>query len=116
MLAGGAGDNELTGGFGPDAFVVTEPGSGFDRITDFTTGPDGDRLAFAADVLEGFDPASSNLAAFFDLDGQADGTLFRVDSDGGGDGFVPVALLQGVRGVSVDDLVVNPDQSLSIVS
>jgi hypothetical protein len=41
---------------------------------DFTTCPDGDRLAFAADVLEGFDPATSNLAAFFDLDGQADGT------------------------------------------
>ena len=33
--------------------------------------------------LEGFDPASSNLAAFFDLDGQADATLFRVDRDGG---------------------------------
>jgi hypothetical protein len=60
----------------------------FDRITDFTTGPDGDRLAFAAEVLEGFDPASSNLAAFFDLDGQADGTLSRVDGNGGGDGFV----------------------------
>jgi hypothetical protein len=94
-VAGGAANNQRTGGSGPDAFVVTEPGSGFDQITDFTTGPDDDRPAFAADVLEDFDPATSNLTAFFDLDGQADGTLFRVDSDGGGDGFVPVALLQG---------------------
>jgi hypothetical protein len=29
---------------------------------------------------------------------------------------VPVALLQGVSGISIDDLVGNPDQSLSIVS
>jgi len=116
VLAGGAANDQLTGGFGSDAFVVSDPGNGFDRITDFTTGPAGDRLAFAADVLEGFDPAASDLAAFFDLDGQADGTLFRVDRDGGGNDFVPVALLQGVSGVSVDNLVVNPDQSLSIVS
>jgi len=30
--------------------------------------------------------------------------------------LVPVALLQGVSGISIDDLVGNPDQSLSIVS
>ena len=52
LLAGGDGDDQLTGGFGPDAFVVTEPGNGFDRSTDFATGLDGDRLAFATDVLE----------------------------------------------------------------
>ena len=116
LLAGGAGDNQLTGGQDADGFVLTGPGGGFARITDFATGLDGDRLAFAEGVLEGFDPESSELDEFFDLVPQDDGTLFRVDPDGGGDGFGAVALLQGVSGVSVDDLVVNPDQSLSIAS
>ncbi|MCC2665490.1 MAG: hypothetical protein K0S35_3412, partial [Geminicoccaceae bacterium] len=97
-------------------FVITDPGGGFDRIADFATGADGDRLAFAADVLDGFDPASSDPADFFALAADPEGTLFRVDGDGGGDDFMAVALLQGVSGVSVDNLVVNPDQSLSIVA
>ena len=115
-LAGGAGDDLLAGGRGDDSFVITDPGDGFDRIAEFATGADGDRLAFAADVLDGFDPASSDPADFFALDADPEGTLFRVDGDGGGNDFVAVALLQGVSGVSVDDLVVNPDQSLSIVA
>jgi Ca2+-binding RTX toxin-like protein len=113
-LAGDAGDNQLAGGRGQDSFVITDPGTGFDRIADFATGAEGDRLAFAADVLDGFDPASSEVADFFGLDADPEGTLFRVDPDGGGDDFVAVALLQGVGGVALGDLVVNPDQSLSI--
>jgi Ca2+-binding RTX toxin-like protein len=114
-LAGGEGNNQLTGGQGADEFVLTAPAGGFARITDFTTGGAGDRLAFAEGVLQGFDPESSDLDQFFQFEARTDGALFRVDVDGGGDDFGAVALLQGVSGVSVDDLVANPDQSLSII-
>jgi Ca2+-binding RTX toxin-like protein len=115
-LSGGDGDNQLSGGMGADEFVLTAPGGGFATVTDFATGLDGDRLAFAQGVLQGFDPDTAELDDFFALIQTADGTRFEVDPDGGGDGFGAVALLQGVSGVSVDDLVVNPDQSLSIES
>ena len=110
------GNNQLTGGKDADEFVLTAPDDGFARITDFETGADDDRLAFADGVLQGFDPDTSDLGDFFNFVRQGDGTLFQVDVDGGGDDFGRAALLQGVSGVSVDDLVVNPDQSLSIVS
>jgi len=115
-LSGGAGADLLAGGQGQDTFVIDDPGGALDRIADFATGAEGDRLGFAAGVLDGFDPASSDLADFFDLQGQAGGTLLRVDGAGGGDDFVAVALLQGVSGVSVDNLVANADQTLSIVA
>ncbi len=48
---------------------------------------------------------SVGLKGFVELVEQAGDTILRVDADGGGDGFVDLAILSGVTGLgSADDL------------
>jgi surface adhesion protein len=110
-INGGVGSDELTGGPGSDVFRYTELGdviSDVDSLNDLQTGPSGD-IIDVRDLLVGFDPGSSKVADFvnvvdnFDAKGNS---LLQVDPDGksGPAGFIDVAVLVGITGLSAQDL------------
>ncbi|MCI0756737.1 glycerophosphodiester phosphodiesterase family protein [Teichococcus vastitatis] len=89
VLSGGAGHDRLEGGAGQDRFIFG-PGSGADRIADFTAGED--RIDLTAYGLDGFDALSLKQA----------GSHLRIDL-GEGDSI----LLEGVSatGLSAGDFI-----------
>jgi Ca2+-binding RTX toxin-like protein len=101
VLAGGAGDDTLFGEAGADRFVFASPDHGVDQIIDFGAG---DVLAIG-DMLVGF--AEGDEAAFVRLDDDGTDTTVQVDIDGAanGEAYESIAVLDGVSGVSLDDLV-----------
>lgn len=102
LLAGGAGDDLLEGGTGADRFYFGSVSDGVDRIADFRAARD---VIDIADLLEGFDPSASDLDDFVQLVESGTDTVLRVDADGGGDKFQDLAILQGVTGIDIADLV-----------
>ena len=71
---------------------------------DFAIGADGDRL-FLADLLEGFDPATSDANEFVSLSEQAGDTVVGVNADGQGADSVALVTLAGVTGAALDTLI-----------
>lgn len=114
FLVGNAGNNTLTGGpgadvlmgnAGADRFVYGLPGDGGDMITDFNVAQ-GDALDIK-DLLVRYDPTTSVLADFVRLDVAGDSTTVAVDADGSANGanYVPLATLQGVTDLTLDQLL-----------
>jgi Ca2+-binding RTX toxin-like protein len=101
ILAGGPGDDTLSGGTEADRFVFTSIDDGFDRIVDFGVN---DVLAIG-DMLVGF--AEGDEAAFVRLVDDGTNTTVQVDPDGAANGvaFTSIALLDGVTGTTLTDLV-----------
>jgi Ca2+-binding RTX toxin-like protein len=97
LLVGGAGDDLLAGGSGADTFAWRAGdlhGSvAGDVIADFDFSA-GDRLD-VADLLSGYEPGA-DISGFLKFEASGADTAVLVDVDGGGDGFRPLALLQGV--------------------
>jgi VCBS repeat-containing protein len=62
-----------------------------------------------SEILVGFEPGSSALGDFLQVFQNGTDTVVRVDANGatGGTAFVDLALLQGVTGVGLDDLLLN---------
>ncbi|MPZ40761.1 MAG: hypothetical protein GEU95_22460 [Rhizobiales bacterium] len=99
LLFGGAGADILTGGAGNDKFVFDSVGGGVDTISDFkTSGASEDQLVLSASIFENFtgddafDLIGSGYLRAVSSDG---GTQVEIDVDGGGDGFVTLAVLNG---------------------
>jgi Ca2+-binding RTX toxin-like protein len=113
-LDGGSGNDTLTGGLGSDAFVrhalSTE---GKDTITDFQTGPSGDKLDIH-DLLAGF-VGGSDPNDFVHLVESGGNTTVQVDADGavGGGAFADMVILTGVTGLSVNQLVADGNLELA---
>jgi Ca2+-binding RTX toxin-like protein len=101
VLAGGAGDDTLSGGSGADRFVFASPDEGVDQIVDFSAG---DVLAIG-DMLVGF--AEGDEAAFVKLIDDGADTMVQVDVDGAANGedYQSIAMLTGVTGTTLADLV-----------
>ena len=108
FLSGGAGADTLTGGTGSDTFAwkAGELGTGVDTVTDFTAGAGGDALDVSA-LLTGFNPATSVLSGFVRVTTSGSNTNVEIDSNGGGDSFQSVAVLQGVVGLDVNAMRAN---------
>jgi hypothetical protein len=100
----------LTGGSGSDRFEYTAgdlTGVSTDIVTDFQAGAGGDVLDIS-ELLVGY--GGGSLANFVQVIDTGDGnTLLRVDIDGSGTtfGFQNVAVLTGVSGVTLTDMVTN---------
>ncbi len=99
QLTGAGGSDELTGGGGADRFHYGQGDIGVsvnDTITDFEVGQGGDILDIQ-DLLIGYTAGTSVISEFVMLEdiGGTD-TQVNVDSNGGGDSFVPLALLSNV--------------------
>ncbi|MCB9963605.1 MAG: type I secretion C-terminal target domain-containing protein [Rhodospirillales bacterium] len=105
VLIGGSGDDLLEGGAGRDVFVFQSFDGSLDTITDFEAGVGKDILNLT-DLLAGFDPLTDLLSDFVQLTTTGSDVTLLIDSDGGADSFVSIALLKGgVGGASVQDLV-----------
>jgi Ca2+-binding RTX toxin-like protein len=100
QLSGGSGNDTLSGGSGADRFVFDGADQGLDTITDFGTG---DVLVFTD--LAGF--TAGHEAEYVSLIDDGSKTTVLVDVDGAANGsvFDPVAVLNGVTGTSLTDLV-----------
>jgi Ca2+-binding RTX toxin-like protein len=106
-IDGGGGNDILTGGSGSDTFVRHALSSeGRDTIKDFQKGPGGDTLD-VHDLITGFNSATSNLNDFVHLYQKHGNTTVQIDPNGavGGHSFTDVAVLVGVTGVNVNQLV-----------
>ncbi len=98
-LEGGIGADTLTGGADPDTFILGPPGSGTDRIMDFTAE---DRLD-ARGAVSGFG-AGSSATAYVRLSVTSGSTQVLLNTDGVGSDFLLVAVLDSVTGLSVGQL------------
>jgi Ca2+-binding RTX toxin-like protein len=113
LLQGGAGDDQLNGGpgadrmrggGGSDLFDYDSLADAGDTILDFDTGAGGDSLLLA-DLLEGFDPATSDPHDFVSLSEQAGDTLVGVNADGQDTDTVALVTLAEVTGAALDTLI-----------
>lgn len=93
-LIGGAGADSLTGGAGADRFLFQRMTDRGDRIADFDAAA-GDRLV-VTDILGAFGDTYAELSAsgHVALSRSSVGVRVWLDADGGGDSWVPLALLE----------------------
>ena len=107
-LSGGDGLDQLTGGAGADVFVIE--GDGLDTITDFSAAQ-GDALDVSSLIdVDGVD----DIDAYLRIEETDDGnTTVKVNASGSGEesDFTDVAVLEGVTGLSVNDLVGSPENT-----
>ncbi len=103
LIVGGAGDDILFGGSGADIFRFDNIGDGKDTIMDFST-REGDVLDISA-LLEGYDPVSDAIADFVKVTKGFVQTTVSVDVNGGGDHYVEVASLVGVKNIDLDTMI-----------
>jgi Ca2+-binding RTX toxin-like protein len=103
VLDGSTGADTLTGGLSDDIFFMENSG---DVVTDFNTGQ-GDALDIA-DLLIGYDPFLHALSDFVQINDSVGNSVVMIDADGLANGvnFVQVGTLQGVTGLTDEDLLV----------
>lgn len=98
-LEGGPGADTLVGGAGADVFAFAAVGEGLDRILGFDPAL-GDRIDLRPLLGTGTEAAFLAAGKLRLADG-AEGATLSVDPDGGGDGFVALALLAGRSAASL---------------
>lgn len=102
-LIGSEGRDRLEGGEGADTYVLKSDGD-VDRIIGFDHGT-GDILDVSGIVTE---QAEADLSSFLRLSEDRRGnTTVQYNADGNGtdDGFQDIAVLEGVTGLSLDDII-----------
>lgn len=117
MLYGGAGDDILLGGVGNDAlyggagndiltgyggadtfhFLASDGAGSVDTITDFNAGMDHIDIS---DLLSGYDPVTDAISDFVRVTDNGEFSTVSVDSDGGGDNFTDIAVIQNITGIN----------------
>ncbi len=104
VITGGAGNDIIFGGTGDDVFKYIGTGDGVDAIKDFDTGSDS--LDLSA-LLAAFDPLQDSIDDFVFASESAGNTVIAVDAAGSGNAAsaTVLAVLQGVTGVALEDLL-----------
>ena len=113
IIEGGSGADAMDGGAEQDIFVYRVTNAtdlanlanlGGDIITGFKSGED--RIDLSV-LLSDFDIDSTNLVGqgFLKLEVVGGDTRLLFDVDGGGNGFVTLATLQGVTNATVADII-----------
>ena len=101
FLDGGRGNDVMSGGGGGDTFAFTGSSPGADTIEDF-----GERdVIDVSELLDGFVEGQSDLNAFIRVVDDGSDAVLGVDSNGGGNSFVDVAVISGGAGTTLDSLV-----------
>lgn len=125
LMVTGTGDDQIDGGTGNDTIVgrggadVITTGDGEDQviltsadtltITDLVVGDDTVDITALLDVA--LPPAAgggSDFTGFVNVIDDGQDSQLQIDADGGGDDFVTVALLTGVSGAAVEQIVADP--------
>lgn len=107
ILIIGLGADVAYGGSGADIFAITHIDNLVDRIADFNAS-EGDTINLA-DVLEGFDPLSSDINAFVQLVQNGGDTEIHINANGDAGGAFQLAAL--VLGTNVDLISIATDHS-----
>ena len=116
LVSHGDGGDTLTGGAGSDVYEVHAVPGAVDRITDFATGPGGDRLALLfVSRLPGFEIGKDDPFTSGHVRLEADGadTLLQVDQ--GEDGWETVLLLENTApgDFTPENLGLNPPDAVT---
>ena len=114
VLYGGSGVDELYGEGGADVFVF-ESASAFsdsDNIRDFSA-IDGDAIDIS-DLLVGYDPVTDAITDFVQITDDGSDSTLSVDSDGGADNFVAVAIIYGQTGLTDEDSLETSDNLITV--
>ena len=111
VLYGGSGIDFLYGGDGADTFGFDDI-NGTDHIQDFSIA-EGDMLNIS-DLLEGYDPVTDAIGDFVAVTSDGHDTIISVDTDGGADNFVQIAIMHGVSGLSDVDTLENDGTLITV--
>lgn len=111
VLYGGSGIDFLFGGDGADTFVFDDA-TERDHVHDFSN-TDGDILDVSA-LLFGYDPLTDAINDFVQITSDDTNTFVAVDTNGGGDAFVEVAVLHGVTGLASESDLENAGTLITI--
>jgi Ca2+-binding RTX toxin-like protein len=103
-LSGLGGDNTLTGGSGADQFIIS-PGS-MDTITDFDAS-EGDQVDVSSLLETYFNLQQDDASDFIQLAVNGPNTAIKVSATGSGSNYITVVLLQGVTGLTLEDMMAN---------
>jgi Ca2+-binding RTX toxin-like protein len=103
-ISGLGGDNTLTGGSGADQFNIS-PGS-IDTITDFDAS-EGDQVDVSSLLETHFNLQQDDVSDFVQLAVNGPNTAIKVSATGSGTNYATVVLLQGVTGLTLEDMVAN---------
>lgn len=115
---GGPGTDVLIGGPGSDHHWYRSFAERGDTIWGFEAGPGGDVLRLA-DLLEGYEPGTSDPNDFVALIEPGSRTALEVNPDGQGDDGVQIARFAGVTNIpdsTVDDLLLDGNLVLDAVT
>jgi Ca2+-binding RTX toxin-like protein len=105
-LVGCKGKDILSGGSGKDVFVFLKGAlDAADVIEDFSL-REGDAIDISQ-ILEQQDPVSDAISDFVRITQKNGNSIVSVDANGGGDSFVQVAVLEGVRGLEMNSMIEN---------
>ncbi len=103
LLIGGKGNDILYGENGADIFKFLNADVGVDSIKDFNL-KQGDAIDIS-DILENFDPLTDSISQFVKISTQGKNSVLSVDADGGGNHFVALATIEGVKNLNINDLI-----------
>lgn len=106
-IYGGAGNDHLYGGSGADIFAFKAPNEGADHVHDFNAS-EGDKLDISQLLSDiGYDPVTSAIHDFVFTTDTATGIEVKIDVTGTGNAATAqtIAVLDGVHGVNLDDLM-----------
>jgi Ca2+-binding RTX toxin-like protein len=107
LLYGDDGLDKLYGGAGADTFVFRKDTAfkNIDVIGDFKTA-ELDKIN-VADLLEGYNATTKAITDFVQITTSGTNSLLYVDKDGGANGFVQIATITGVTGLTDETALKN---------
>ena len=103
-LSGLGGDNTLTGGSGADQFIISS--GSIDTITDFDA-TEGDQVDVSSLLETDFNLQQDAVSDFIQLAVNGSNTAIQVSAIGDGTNYATVVLLQGVTGLTLEDMMAN---------
>ncbi|MFA7276076.1 MAG: type I secretion C-terminal target domain-containing protein [Pseudobdellovibrionaceae bacterium] len=105
ILIGGKGNDVIYGNSGADTFMFLSLLDGVDKIEDFKTS-EGDVLDISS-LLENYDPVTDAISDFIRLTQSHDDVTLSIDTNGGGDNFTKLVVLDDTGTLDLDSLINN---------
>ncbi len=100
IIYGDDGLDNLYGGTGADTFMFLKETAfkNIDVINDFSK-TQNDKINIK-DLLQGYDPLTKAITDFVQITTSGTNSILKVDADGGANGFVQIATIKGVTGLT----------------
>lgn len=107
ILYGDDGLDKLYGGAGSDIFMFLKESAfkNIDVVYDFKK-TENDKINIK-DLLQGYDPLTKSITDFVQITTSGANSILKVDADGGANGFVQVATLNAITGLTDEQALVN---------